>query len=354
MTQTFQSLEDEMVRSCALRLVSLPLWNALSPGRLQLELHGQPTLAKKWKALTRKEAKAAKAVAAAGGGGGGGGFVPAAERPEAKFLPGVMEELLETLGRVGELLEIQAGGKAAGGAADGGGAVGGVGIGDEEEEEEEDAEAGLQALLGDEERHGGDVEGAAEGEGGDGAAAPAEGGEVVVAAAGGNDTDVDAASAGLNGLEAAADAEDAAAAAAGEEQQEPTVAPEEGTGRGALRRAVVHCERGAELLIDLLSQLPTRRFVHAVLEDKALLVKARRSALYREERWGERFRQLLDLLAFYVDFPIDDHTGEALTEDEVTSHHYEKVGLGWRARLGSRLLMCQLMNPSLSHYLLRL
>lgn len=37
-----QSLEDEAVRAQVLRLVSLPLWHALSRGRLQLELHDQP------------------------------------------------------------------------------------------------------------------------------------------------------------------------------------------------------------------------------------------------------------------------------------------------------------------------
>jgi intron-binding protein aquarius len=52
-----QSLENEMVRPLVLRLVSLPLWRALSAGRLQLELHAQPQLAKHWKALAKKEAK---------------------------------------------------------------------------------------------------------------------------------------------------------------------------------------------------------------------------------------------------------------------------------------------------------
>ncbi len=32
----FQSLENETVRAVALPLVSLPLWHALSPGRLQV------------------------------------------------------------------------------------------------------------------------------------------------------------------------------------------------------------------------------------------------------------------------------------------------------------------------------
>ena len=54
-----QSLEDEMVRGQVLKLVSLPLWQALSNGRLQLELHAHPQLAKHWKALLKKEGKAA-------------------------------------------------------------------------------------------------------------------------------------------------------------------------------------------------------------------------------------------------------------------------------------------------------
>lgn len=53
----FQSLEDEMVRGQVLKLVSLPLWQALSPGRLQLELHALPTVAKHWKSLLKREQK---------------------------------------------------------------------------------------------------------------------------------------------------------------------------------------------------------------------------------------------------------------------------------------------------------
>jgi len=52
-----QSLEDEMVRGQVLRLVSLPLWQGLSPGRLQLELHALPQLGKHWKHLLKKEQK---------------------------------------------------------------------------------------------------------------------------------------------------------------------------------------------------------------------------------------------------------------------------------------------------------
>jgi hypothetical protein len=56
--------------------------------------------------------------------------------------------------------------------------------------------------------------------------------------------------------------------------------------------------------------------------------QARRSALYSSPQ-GHLFQQLLDLLAFYCDFPMDDHTGEQLKEDDVTSRHYDKVGVVW-------------------------
>lgn len=40
---------------------------------------------------------------------------------------------------------------------------------------------------------------------------------------------------------------------------------------------------------------------------------------------GHLFRQLLDLLSFYCDFPLNDHTGEQLKEDDVVGQHYDKV-----------------------------
>ena len=45
------------------------------------------------------------------------------------------------------------------------------------------------------------------------------------------------------------------------------------------KQKLLYCERFAELLIDLLSQLPTRRFVRTLLEDKAILIKCRMSPL---------------------------------------------------------------------------
>ncbi len=35
--------------------------------------------------------------------------------------------------------------------------------------------------------------------------------------------------------------------------------------------------------------------------------------------------QLVDLFQFYMMFPIDDHTGDPVSDEEVTASHYEKV-----------------------------
>ena len=118
-----QSLENEAVRAQVLRLVSLPLWHALSRGRMQLELHDQQQLAKHWRHLAKKEAKAAQqarrgrrrkqqpASRCAPGGPGvraarltsrlapraQEGHVPVEKRPEATFLPGLLDEFVATL-----------------------------------------------------------------------------------------------------------------------------------------------------------------------------------------------------------------------------------------------------------------
>jgi intron-binding protein aquarius len=85
------------------------------------------------------------------------------------------------------------------------------------------------------------------------------------------------------------------------------------------------CERFIELVIDLLAQLPTRRFTHTLMSDKALLVKARMVPLYASATAGRLYAQLVDLFAFYFNFEIDDHTGAALSDEDVTSAHYDRL-----------------------------
>ncbi|KAH7528063.1 hypothetical protein FEM48_Zijuj05G0031900 [Ziziphus jujuba var. spinosa] len=86
---------------------------------------------------------------------------------------------------------------------------------------------------------------------------------------------------------------------------------------------VLYCERFMEFLIDLLSQLPTRRYLRPLVADVAVVSKCHLSALYKHEK-GKLFAQLVDLLQFYEGFEINDHGGTQLTDDEVLQSHYDR------------------------------
>ena len=88
--------------------------------------------------------------------------------------------------------------------------------------------------------------------------------------------------------------------------------------------AIRFCERFMEFVIDLLSQLPTRRFVRAVLDDQQVLVKARMSPLFAQSE-GRLYRRLVDLFMFYQNLEFDDHTGLPMRENEIAAAHYGKV-----------------------------
>lgn len=54
----FQSLDDDMVRPQALRLLSLPMWSTLNPRSLAQQLAAQPQLQQPWKLLQKRRKKA--------------------------------------------------------------------------------------------------------------------------------------------------------------------------------------------------------------------------------------------------------------------------------------------------------
>eukprot|EP00066_Takifugu_rubripes_P001547 XP_003962796.1 PREDICTED: intron-binding protein aquarius [Takifugu rubripes] len=89
---------------------------------------------------------------------------------------------------------------------------------------------------------------------------------------------------------------------------------------------VHYCERFVELVIDLEALLPTRRWFNTMLDDSHMVVRCHLSGLvHREEEEGHLFCQLLDMLKFYTGFEINDQTGNALTQKEMTTIHYEKI-----------------------------
>lgn len=87
-----------------------------------------------------------------------------------------------------------------------------------------------------------------------------------------------------------------------------------------------YMERVLELLIDLVAQLPTRRFFLALLIDRQVVVRCRMSTLAQRPE-GRLFSQLLDLLKFYQDFEINEHTGVSLSRDEMLARHYGRLQL---------------------------
>jgi len=89
---------------------------------------------------------------------------------------------------------------------------------------------------------------------------------------------------------------------------------------GHQTETVLLCERLLELLADLQSQLPTRRYVNTLLQDMNLLPAIALSPMYADEENG-LLRDLYTLLQHYSHFPIEDHTGKEYTMLEYNERH---------------------------------
>ncbi|KAJ9606091.1 hypothetical protein H2200_009052 [Cladophialophora chaetospira] len=86
---------------------------------------------------------------------------------------------------------------------------------------------------------------------------------------------------------------------------------------------LVYCERFLEFLIDLISQLPTRRYTNPLLQDLNLLPIIRTSKLYQRED-AVLIRDLTDLLEHFQIFAIDD-LGGTEANDGVRKSHYQAL-----------------------------
>lgn len=76
---------------------------------------------------------------------------------------------------------------------------------------------------------------------------------------------------------------------------------------------VSYCERFLEFLVDLTSQLPTRRYTNTLLKDFNLLPLIKFSRLFGEEK-NLLFRDLYALAQHFIDFAIDDHAGQQFSQ----------------------------------------
>ncbi|KAF2280151.1 P-loop containing nucleoside triphosphate hydrolase protein [Westerdykella ornata] len=94
--------------------------------------------------------------------------------------------------------------------------------------------------------------------------------------------------------------------------------------REEIKDNLAYCERFLELLSDLQSQLPTRRYVNAFLKDLNLLAAIRLSPMYTDDANG-LFRDLFNLLSHFTYFPIEDQTGRQLSKLEYDQEHYDAL-----------------------------
>ncbi|KAL0096664.1 aquarius [Phycomyces blakesleeanus] len=85
---------------------------------------------------------------------------------------------------------------------------------------------------------------------------------------------------------------------------------------------IKYAERFLEFLIDLEAQLPTRRFFSTLLDDHQVVVLCKLAPfMERKDKDVELIKQLLETLSFYAKFEINDQTGLALTDIEMTDAH---------------------------------
>ncbi|KAJ5128522.1 CWF11 family [Penicillium atrosanguineum] len=109
---------------------------------------------------------------------------------------------------------------------------------------------------------------------------------------------------------------------------------------------LLYCERFLELMVDLLSQLPTRRYVNTLLKDLNLLPIIRLSQIYRSPD-NALFRDLYSLLKHFMDFAIDDYSGEALSPQAVYDLHNQELARLQRTAMKSfkdKLMILALSN----------
>ena len=78
-------------------------------------------------------------------------------------------------------------------------------------------------------------------------------------------------------------------------------------------------------MLDLISQLPTRRLFHIVFQEQHVLLYCEKSILASLEKAGKLFRNLIDMLKFYDGFEINNYTGQSLSEEDISDIQANKV-----------------------------
>uniref|UniRef100_A0A0X3QDM8 Intron-binding protein aquarius n=1 Tax=Schistocephalus solidus TaxID=70667 RepID=A0A0X3QDM8_SCHSO len=82
-----------------------------------------------------------------------------------------------------------------------------------------------------------------------------------------------------------------------------------------------YLQRCLLLLIDLSSMLLTRRFLIVLIDDRHTVIRCQSCSLYKENKEGCLFSELVDVFAFYALFQVDKTTGEAVDAIELDRRH---------------------------------
>jgi intron-binding protein aquarius len=85
-----------------------------------------------------------------------------------------------------------------------------------------------------------------------------------------------------------------------------------------------YLERFSEFILDLLSQLPTRRFLNTVLDDMHLLVRCRRASVLSHPD-GKLLSQLVGMIDACIHFEVHDQTGRALSPQDMMTVQNSRI-----------------------------
>ncbi|KAM9954404.1 hypothetical protein ACTFIW_003945 [Dictyostelium discoideum] len=92
------------------------------------------------------------------------------------------------------------------------------------------------------------------------------------------------------------------------------------------KESLNYCERFLEFMIDLMTQITTRRFFFALFDDFHFILKTSQSEFLKSNDDKSKVLEgLLGILKVYYNFDIDNFTGEELTKDQATGIHYQNI-----------------------------
>jgi intron-binding protein aquarius len=91
-----------------------------------------------------------------------------------------------------------------------------------------------------------------------------------------------------------------------------------------LAAVLLYAERFVELLIDLQSQLPTRKYTNALIIDLHILVAVHLSPIYKDTK-NQLFRDLVGQLDHYAHFAVNSYTSAPMSDDEMHEMHCQDL-----------------------------